>query len=195
MISVLESDQTRLLGIFEKGVARSAEKLGALSGVDWHINIVSLDLVSGERFRSILARDTGEYFGIRFSSSGERYLVLFSDESGHALLNATDFGGRRLPAAMERSALGEIANILINGLAGELADRQGMVRVISAPTLSRGRKADLCVQAFGDLPSEGQSMVNVLIHLSSPDLAADCTLLVRLDALTANFLLNSPPPH
>lgn len=195
MIETQESDQTRLLAIFEAGVARSAEKLSALSGVPWHIHIVSLDMVSGERFKAILARDSRDYIGVRFSTPGERFLVLFSEESGEALLNASAFASQRAIPGMDSAALAEISNILINGLAGELADRQGMVRVISSPQIASNRKAELCEQAFGDLPSSGRRMVNVLIHLSSPDLSADCTLLVRLDALSANFLLNAPPPR
>ena len=42
-------------------------------------------------------------------------------------------------------------------------------------------------------PPFNQLIVNVLIHISAPKLAADCTLLLRFDSLNANFLLTSDP--
>ena len=194
-MKLAESDQTQLLAIFNKGVGKSAEKLSVLCGMPWKINIISLDVGTGERFLSILARDTREYFGAVFSSPGERYLVLFSEESGRALLNASfpaNDGKPQILPNIEQSALAEIANVLINGLSGELADRQGMIRVLSAPTTAWDKKAAIYDRAFSAL-SFDEAMVDVLIHISSPQLAADCTVMLRLDALNANFLLHTDP--
>ena len=83
---------------------------------------------------------------------------------------------------------------LINGLSGELAERQGMARIISSPKSAWDKKASIYDLAFGDLPSvDDDSMLSVLIHISSPLLAADCTLMLRLDLLSANFLVNREP--
>jgi hypothetical protein len=194
-MKLADSDQAQLLAIFEKGVAKSTEKLTALSGMPWNIHVISLDVGTGERFHSILSRDTREYFGAIFANPGENYLVLFSEESGRALLTASfpaRGGKRRILPSMEQSALAEIANVLINGLSGELADCHGMIRVISAPTTAWGRKAAIYEQAFGALLVH-ERMVDVLIHVSSPRLAADCTVMLRLDALNANFLLHTDP--
>jgi chemotaxis protein CheY-P-specific phosphatase CheC len=117
-----QTSQDLLLSIFEKGVAHSTEKLTALSGTDWAIHIISIDVGAGERFRTILARDQRDYLGVSFSSPGERYLVIFSEESGKALLAASANehpGGISAAKNMERASLAEIANILINGLSGE----------------------------------------------------------------------------
>ena len=196
-VTLLESAQTQILALIAKGVARSTRKLAALSGQGWDMHVISLDVGSGERFRAILARDAREHLGVWFSAPGERYLVLFSHESGEALLKASplDSSGRRpMSPAWERATLTEAANILINGLSGELAEGQGMVRIISGPKSMTGRKADIYGRAFGDLaPLGGDSMVNVLIHIASPELAADCTLMLRMDALNANFLVNTDP--
>jgi|CXWL01.1.fsa_nt_gi hypothetical protein len=195
-ITILEPAQARLLSIFETGVKRSTERLATISKMPWDIHVISLDVGSDNVFRSILARDAREYFGVSFSAPGERYLVMFSHESGRALLNASApaFSQGRAPIpSMEQSTLAEIANILIGGLEGELADRQGMIRIISGPTTMWNTKAAIYEQVFCDLPPMSQLMVNVMIHISSPELAADCTLLLRLDSLNANFLLNSDP--
>ena len=195
-MNIIESDQAQLLGIFATGAARSAEKFSELYSVPWSIDVVSLDIGSGERFRSILARDQAEHLGVHFSAPGERYLVIFSEVSGKTLLNASipvHPGGRRPPPDLEQSTLAEIANILVNALSGALADRQGMARILSAPTVVRDRKDGLYRRAFGGLTSVEQTMVDVLIHISSPALAADCTVMLRLDALSANFLLHTDP--
>ncbi len=193
---VLESHQTQLLTIFEQGAAKSAQRLTAISGMPWNIHIISVDVGSGERFRSILARDIQEHVGVYFATPGERYLVLFSEESGQALLKASAplcTERREMLPGMKQATLSEITNIFINGLSSDLADRQGMVRIVSAPTTLRSRKADIYDKAFGDLPPIDQTMVNALIHISSPELAADCTVMLRFDSLSANFLLNPDP--
>ena len=194
-MQLADPQQAQLLEIFEKGAARSAEKLTSLSGMPWNIHIVSLDVGSGGRFRSILARDKGDCLGIVFSNPGERYMVLFSEESGRALVEASypaRGGKRRLLPSMEQSALAEIANVLVNGLSGEMADRHGMFRCLTAPTVATGRKVAVFEQAFGAFVGD-DAMVDVLIHISSPQLAADCTVMLRLDGLNANFLLNTDP--
>ena len=68
-----QTSQDLLLSIFEKGVAQSTEKLTALSGTQWAIHIISIDVGTGERFRSIIARDQRDYLGVSCSSPGERY--------------------------------------------------------------------------------------------------------------------------
>ncbi|MFI5348782.1 MAG: hypothetical protein ACHQ2Z_04495 [Elusimicrobiota bacterium] len=194
-MQLADPQQAKLLEIFEKGAAKSAEKLSALSGMPWNIHIVSLDVGSGERFRAILARDKRDCLGAVFSNPGEKYMVLFSEESGRALIDASypaRGGKRRILPSMEQSALAEIANVLINGLSGELADRHGMFRCLTAPTMAIGNKAAVFERAFGVFV-EDEAMVDVLIHISSPELAADCTVMLRLDALNANFLLNTDP--
>ena len=198
-MQIIESSQAQLLGIFEKGAARSTEKLAKLSGSQWAVHIVSIDVGSGGRFRSIMARDRRDHVGFCFSSSGERYLVLFTENSGKAVLDAYAHdrawaASRRAVDKVQDAALAEIANVIINGLSGELADRQGMTRIISAPKAVRGVKLDLFNEAFSDLAAIGEeSIVDVMIHISSPALDADCTLMLRLDTLSANFLLRPDP--
>lgn len=195
-MNIIESEQAQLLEIFKKGAARSTEKLEAVSHMPWSIDIISLDIGSGERFRSILERDKAECLGAHFSVPGERYLVIFSQESGEALLNAaltSEAAGLRTSPEMAQSVLAEIANILISGLSGGLADRQGMARIISGPTMVKAKKAEIYRQAFGSLVCVDGAMVNVLIHISSPQLAADCTVMLRIDSLNANFLLRTDP--
>ncbi|MBI4060214.1 MAG: hypothetical protein HY403_02165 [Elusimicrobia bacterium] len=182
--------QSRLLALIAAAVARSAERLGALSGADWKVDIVSIEVGTGARFRAILARDRGEYLGVRFVSPGESYLVLFSEACGKALLRSgpLNLGG------FEQPALSEIANIVINAMAAELADHQGMARVLSAPVAERASKAALFDRAFGELrPEGGDDMVDTLIHISSPSLDVDCTFMLRLDALNVNFLMHTDP--
>lgn len=195
-LTFAEPAQAQLLSIFETGVKRSTERLTTLSKMPWDIHVISLDVGSDNVFRSILARDAREYFGVSFSAPGERYLVMFSHESGRALINASApaFAQGKTPIpSMEQSTLAEIANILIGGLEGELADRQGMIRIISGPTTMQSTKTDIYEKVFNDLPPVSQLMVNAMIHISSPELAADCTLMLRLDSLNANFLLTSDP--
>jgi chemotaxis protein CheY-P-specific phosphatase CheC len=190
------SDQGELLEVFKEGAVRSAETLGALFGSPWSIRILSLDIGSGEQFRSLLARDEREYLCVQFSSPGERYVVMFSEESGRAMLNACappPGGGRPPLPRMGESTLAEIANILVNGLAGELADRQGMMRIISAPHTARSRKADVYGQALEGLHLIDKTLVNVMIHIASSALTAECTVILCLDALSATLLLNTVP--
>ena len=193
-MGMVESAQAKLLVLIERCVVQCAAKLASLSGIRWHTHIISIDVGCGDRFRSILARDAQEFIGVFFSNPGERYLVMLSEDSGRALLQAYCNGRHPIPAALEQDTLAEIANILINGLSGELGDLQGMARIISGPTIMRGTKAAIYDRAFGDLPAVGgDAMIDALIHISAPPLAADCTLMLRLDTLSANFLLNSDP--
>lgn len=191
-----ETAVQEILDLIGRGVARSTQRLADLSGARWNMHIVSVDVGGGERFRSILARDGQDYLGASFSTPGERYLVIFSNECGRKLARAyaQDHLKGQVAEGLEEACVAEIANILIGGLAGEVAERQGMGRILSAPTMTVGKKAAILARAFGDLHScDGDVMVDALIHISSPELAADCTLLLRLDSTVAAFLLSPEP--
>ncbi len=196
-MGLVETASTELLPLVKLGVTKGTERLAYISGTRWDIHIVSIDIGSSKRFRSILARDNRDYSGACFSTPGERYLVMFSKESGKTLVRSYSqdrFGKQTESPAFELSSLAEIANIIVGGLSGELAERQGMGRILSAPTMVVGKKAAIYAQAFGDLRSfSDEVMVDALIHISSPSLACDCTLMLRLDSVTANFLLRPDP--
>ena len=196
-MTIAEEAQDQILNVLQKGVQRSTSRLTALSKTRWDCHIISVDRGPGARFQSILARDAREHFGVYFSSPGERYLVIFSEESGQAVVQASPYarpGVKPVAHGTNQPILMEVANILINGLSGELAERQGMARVISSPRSVWSKKLQIYERAFGDLPAvDTDSMLSVLIHISSPALAADCTLMLRLDMLSTTFLLSPDP--
>ena len=168
--------------------------MAKLSGEQWGVHIVSADEGSGRKFQSILARDSRAHYGVAMSTVGQKYLALFSQESCRSV--AKSFlrqAGSRISVYDETDAVGEISNILVNSIAAAIAQYQGTSHLVAAPETSWGKKADLFEQAFGSAPDEASDMTSALIHICSPTLSSDCTLLIQLDRLSVVFLLNPPP--
>lgn len=194
--TLAEPEQLLLLGVIESGVSRTARRLEVLSGGRWTAHVISVEAGDGPRFRSILTRDDSEHHGVSFRCPGETYLALFSCRSCDILTAAGPFARaalRGVPGARD-AALQETANVLVSGISASLGDRNGMARLLSAPTAHLGRKAEILDEAFPAAPAAGPSAaLDSLIHLSAPDLDADCTVLVRLDGVAAGFLLRTDP--
>jgi hypothetical protein len=179
-------DQNRLIAIFGNGAAKSAGELAAASGAPWNISIVSLELQTGASFLSTLPGSETEYSGVRLSSPDESYLVLFSEESGRALLNAPFLSRGRGAAELPEEELAGFAKVVVDGLSGHLSELQGMGGFVPEPVPGRGGKAEVCALAFGPRFVD-EPFVDVLILVASPQAAAECTILFRLDTLSANF--------
>ena len=171
----------------------STSKLATISRTSWEIRTTSLKAYTTSEDYAELGQPSQYFFGAYCQAPGKMFLAYFSSRSAAVLTQAILANGRRglqATVPMQEVAVAEIANIVTNAVAATLADRCGMSFVLSAPKLVRGARADVIRSAFGDLHSVGK-IFSASIHLSSKDIAADCTLMMMLDDLIVHFVLNA----
>ncbi|MFA6002536.1 MAG: hypothetical protein WC881_00560 [Elusimicrobiota bacterium] len=185
-------DQKTILQLVEQGVDSCTSKLAAISKTDWQLRTTSMKAFVKADDYIEKGHPSQYYFGAFCQSSGRVFLAFFNSRSAELITKSFISGSKGLQATpdMQEVAICEIANIVINAVAGSLADRCGMAFILSAPKPVRGAKADMIKAAFGDFSNMGK-VFGAYIHLSSQELAADCTLMLMLDDLFVNFILNA----
>lgn len=191
-MEIKPQDQKAILQLIEQGVDSCTSKLAAISKTDWQLRTTSMKAFVKVDDYLDKGQPSQYYFGAYCQSSGRVFLAFFNSRSAELITKSFIAGSKGLQPtpAMQEVAICEIANIVINAVAGSLADRCGMAFILSAPKAVRGAKADLVKQTFGDFPDKGK-VFGAYIHLSSQELSADCTLMLMLDDLFVNFILNA----
>ncbi|MBI4060727.1 MAG: hypothetical protein HY403_04785 [Elusimicrobia bacterium] len=188
-----ESAQKVLLGLVEKGVSASADKLATTSHTEWRTETVSIRSAPLANLQTVLAGDETQHAGAFFSMPGGMFLVMFTKQSGGALAKAF-LPGRAADqaAALEREAVAEISNIVVHSVANIVADACDEVLFVSAPEVVNGRKADLLKIASAKFQgSDGASAIVAYIHLFSVVLFSDCTIILLLNSTWRDRLLKA----
>ncbi len=185
-------NQKLILRIIEQGVDQCATKLAAMSRADWDMRTTSLKAYAKPDDFAELKAPSQYFYGASCQSPGAMFLALFTSRSAAIITHAFLGKGRpdfKASPSMQELAVAEISNIVINAVASVLADRCGTPVVLSAPKPSRGARADIIQQAFGEFKPAG-NIFSAYIHLAAPTLTTDCTLLLMLDDVTVNYLIN-----
>jgi len=186
-------DQKAILQLVEEGVEASAAKLAAISRTDWQIRTTSVRVYAKPEDYAEFVQPSQDFLGAHCQAPGKMFLTFMSARSAVLLTQSFLSGSRRglqATARMQEVAVAELSNIVINAVAGSLADRCGMSFVISAPKTVRGSRADIIKAAFGEFHPIG-NIFSAYIHLASNELAADCTLMLMLDDLIVHCVLNA----
>lgn len=184
-------DQKAILKLIERGVEASAVKLGAISRTDWDIHTTSLKIYATAKAYAELTQPSQYYFGASCRAPGNMFMAFYSGRSAQLITKAflaSAPKGVKATVEMQQHAVLEVSNIVINAVAGVLAEHCGLSFILSAPTPLRGSRGDIIQQAFGAFSHIGK-MYGAYIHMSSSKLAADCTLMLLLDdAVVAHIL-------
>ncbi|MDD5657630.1 MAG: hypothetical protein PHF00_10310 [Elusimicrobia bacterium] len=192
-MEITPQDQKAILQLIEQGVDSCAAKLAAVSRTQWQIRTSSLKAYAKAEDYAELQAPSQYFFGAHCQAPGKMFLALFSSRSAvlltQAFLCSTRPDIEPTPAVQE-AAVAEVSNIVINAIANGLADRCGMAFILSAPKMSRGARADIIREAFGEFKPSGK-IFSVYIHMGSKELSADCTLMVMLDDIIVNYVLNA----
>ena len=138
------------------------------------------------KFRSVLADDDQDQFGACFTMPGGVFLVMIPARSGPAFADVFLPVSKKHPEGIknrERDSLAEISNIVVNAVAAVVADACDVALMLSAPEVSHGRKDDLIKEATEMVASSGESsVVMAYVHMSSPAMSSDCSVVVLLSA-------------
>jgi hypothetical protein len=186
-------DQKAILKLVEDGVEASTAKLATISRTEWAIRTTSFKAYATPEDFAELCQPSQYFFGAYCQAPGRVFLSYFTGRSSALMTQAFLASSRRNLQAtpqMQEVAVSEVSNIVLNAIASSLADRCGMVFILSAPKSVRGARADIIKAAFGALQPVGK-IFSATITLASKDIAADCTLMMMLDDLIINFILNA----
>jgi chemotaxis protein CheY-P-specific phosphatase CheC len=184
-----------LLRLIEQGVASSADKLADISHTDWATQTVSIKTAPLKRFYDAMTNDDKEQSGSFFTIPGGVFLVMFPTSCGKPLADVF------LPASTsqnpdiknrEDESLAEISNIVVNKVAGTIADACDTSFFLSAPKMIRGTKKSLLKAAPDMITTPGDKFtVMAYVHMSSAALSADCTVILLLSPAWRQRLLSA----
>ena len=185
--------QKAILQLIEKGVEASASKLAAVSRTEWEMRTTSLKAYASAEDFVELGQPSQYFFGAYCQAEGRMFLAYFTSRSAALLTQsflAASRKGLQATPQMQEIAVAEISNVVLNSIAGTLADFCGMAFILTAPKVARGMRMDIIKAAFGDLQAASK-IFSATINLSSRDIAADCTLMVMLDDRIIDFVLEA----
>lgn len=199
-MNISEPGREALLGLIQTGFENSIETLSKISRTNWRSEAVSVLTGAKDDFDSILGEDAREYYGVSFSMPGGAFLVLISLSSGQALTGSfiVSSGATDSPRKdLDMDGIAEIANIMVNAVAGPMADACDLGFLISAPEISKGTKEQLFNGALKKFKT-GRELYPIMtsVRLVSEPLVSDCTMIIFLnneliDRLIASLELNS----
>jgi chemotaxis protein CheY-P-specific phosphatase CheC len=120
------------------------------------------------------------------------FLILFPKSTMGPLVSAVmSKAGPRTRALpdRERIVVGEIANILGQGVVKAMADRFKLSIVLSVPKIMEGAKAGILGSALEGFDGKRDTVVLTRVEMLSDRISAACSMVIILDAgLVGNFL-------
>jgi chemotaxis protein CheY-P-specific phosphatase CheC len=188
-----DGTRSELFKLIEAGVFGSAERLAKMSGTTWQMQSVSVKMGSTEK--PVYAKEDGDQLGSYFSMQGGFFLVIFSQKSGAKVADVfLKRSTKPSESVLERQqmALAEISNVMVNAVVTALADACDTVLFISAPESMAGTRDSLVKQAIEKAKNSNSGFViSTSVHMSSPALASDCTVIFLIDSRLMQRLVNA----
>lgn len=183
-MAVSEPARRKLLKIVKSGLDQGVETLAKISKTNWHI-VMSALLTGEAEEASIPGEVSKDYYGAYFTMPAGAFLMLITERSGRALTNSFTAALLRKESGQRQEfdvdGIAEISNIIVNAVAGPLADACETGFLISAPQVSRGTKEELYRASLKRFKAGG-AMYSVMVptQLASWGVVSDCTLIVLL---------------
>ncbi|MBI3548624.1 MAG: hypothetical protein HY078_06175 [Elusimicrobia bacterium] len=194
-MNLSESANQALSRVIEKGVENSAEKLAKMSRTKWSMQTVAVNAGPGERLQTVLKDDVIQHYGAFFTMPGGFILVVISDTSGKKVVSAyLGSSAQRMQNIpnLDREVIAEIANVLVNAVAGEFADTCKIGFLLSAPDMSRGTRKALYAEILKRFPAANENLaVSSYVHMTSEALSTDCSMIILLDDTLAGKVLEA----
>lgn len=169
------------------GISRCTEKIEKLSKTQWGLMTNGAQELTAVGMLSWFRRNKEKHYSVQFHSRSEiliELMLLYSETSAEALTAAvTKPYGERMKKLNNLVGLtiGEVSNILGQGVVGVLADAIGKEIILSIPTVSEGPKVDLLAQAFESYDGRKDTLLLTQCDLFSEKLMAECGIVVILN--------------
>lgn len=186
-LALSEEDRQVLSELLETGVSASAEKIGQLSKTDWDVVASSVRELNREQALAMFREDTEACFGGRLKSRSllpMEIVILYPGTSGRSIADAVAKAGTPRLKAMpdfERVILGEISNILGQGIIKAMVDRLKVSVILSVPQMLHARRADILAGALSDFDEDMKTLLLSHVQMNSTALSAECGMLLVFD--------------
>ncbi|MBI4386767.1 MAG: hypothetical protein HY551_05245 [Elusimicrobia bacterium] len=193
-MNVTADQQKVLAALIEQGIDKSTERLAQMTKTRWEMSTMSLTTASGDRIQTLVAPAAGTHYGVCFTAPGATFVAMFPGESARRVVQAfTKGGGERLKAVadLEKNAIAEISNILVNAVAGVIADTLDRALIVSAPEILEGAKNKLMETALRRSDNKNSFALMSYVSMSSSDLSTDCLLVILLNSELLENLLTA----
>lgn len=183
---------TRLL---EAGVARSTQLLAKMSHTQWGIAASSINEIPVVRLLSWFQREQGHCIGARFRARADvplEFLVLFTDTSSKSVAAAVTRPFADKMARLKnlvKLTIGEVSNILAQGVVGSLADEFDTTIILSVPEIHEGTKTEILGKVLEDYDGRQDILMMSHVDMYSQDLSAECCMIVIVNSESLRRLL------
>lgn len=183
----------------EAGVRRSAGKLEKMSKSQWGIMSSSVKEIPPVWLLSWFSRSKEAYLAARFKAGSDvplDIMTLFPDASAKAVTTAvTKPYAKRVKKLTDPVGLtiGEVSNVLIQGMITVLADEFDATIIVKVPELIRGPKAQILSQALEDYDGRTDVLLMAHVELFSRNLSAECALVTMVSVKGLRKLLRGSP--
>lgn len=172
-----------LLQVIGAGVDSASARLEKLSKTTWTMQTVSVRQLDPSEFVASLTGDRVEGFGVAFSAADSRFVVFLSNASATAICRA--FLGKSYKLALEREAIAEVSNILVNAMIDEVGNALKTPLLLSAPRVVEGSRAQIMSNVLDSFLTGGRpSPIVSQVHMMAEGLSADCSVVLLMSSAT-----------
>lgn len=183
-----------LSGLIEAGVRLSGDRLAALTATRWAVVSSSVEVVPVVRALTVLHNHKGRCVGARMRSQSLLpldFIMIFPEDNAARIAEAV---AKAFPTTHPLrdpvgSVVGEVANILGQGVVKEIADRFEISIILSVAKISLGEEASLAASALDTFDARKDAAVLMRVEMNSEDLSAVCRMLMMLDVDTTRRLM------
>ncbi len=184
--------------LLEAGANLSSERLAQLSGTKWMITSSSVDILQVAQAVTLFGNDATQHMGAHLRSQRPQsplsleFLMLFPDWSVKPLCaTIAKHGGPRMQALPEKDKviIGEVSNILGQGMVKAMADTLGISIILSVPHVSGGVKSELLSTVMDKVGGKRDFVVLTHIEMHSEELSAVSSMVLIFEA---DFLRRFP---
>lgn len=193
------AEKERIQALVEEGVSRSTDRLGKLSHTQWGVVSSSTNEIPVVRLLSWFNREASPHVAATLRASEDiptEAVIIFSEKGAAAVTEAVTRPWaekmKALPNLLELT-VGEVSNILAQSVIGALADQFDKTVILSVPSVTRGKKADLLAAALEGYDGRKDVLLMSHVELFSNDLAADCSMVLVVDSQTLHKLVRGQP--
>ncbi|MBI5244899.1 MAG: chemotaxis protein CheC [Elusimicrobia bacterium] len=189
--------------LLESGAEMSAARLAAFSNANCRLVSSSMDLLTIAGAVNVFQADTTGHLGAHMRAQPPQSpitldcLVVFPSKSVMALAAAiVGKGGSKLQAVPDRlnAVIGELGNILGQGVVSVLADKLGTSIILSVPQVMLGSKSEILSKAFYHIGGKGHAIILSHMELGSENASTSCSLILAFETDVIRRLLGPSRP-
>lgn len=185
--------------LFDAGAAYSAQRLEHLSKIPWKISSSSVQMLTVSEAAAAFQSDTTGHLGAHLRSQPPQSpiplecLVLFPSRSVAPMAEAVTGKSSGMKAVPDRvnAIIGEVANILGQGIIKAIADKLGTSIILSVPQVLMGSKSDILSKVLYKVGGKRDAVILTDIELRSENLSTACSMILIFDA---DILRRFQPP-